>query len=225
MKAIIFDASTLITLAMNGLLEELKRLKEIFNGKFIITKEVRYEIIDRPIQIKRFELEAIELKDLMNLKVLEMPDAFGINDSEISRETQKLMQIINSTFEGNGEKIHLVDLGETSCLALSKILSDKKIKNVIAIDERTARMLAEKPENLKELFQKKLKVRITSNQNNYQHFQGFKVIRSAELVYVAYKKELVRWKGGNLLDALLYAVKFKGCSISDEEIAEIEKIR
>ena len=225
MKAIIFDASTLITLAMNGLLEELKELKQIFDGKFLITKDVKYEIIDRPSEIKRFALEALKLKELLNLNVLEMPNSLRISDSEISRETQKLINIANSTFEANGKKIHLVDLGETSCMALSKILSDKKIKNVLAVDERTIRMLAEKPENLKELFQKKLKVRIVPDRENYKYFQGFSFIRSAELVYVAYKKGLVRWKNGNLLDALLYAVKFKGCAISDDEIMGIEKIR
>ena len=46
-KIIIFDASTLITLVMNGLTEELRSLKKIFNGKFIITNEVKYEIVDK----------------------------------------------------------------------------------------------------------------------------------------------------------------------------------
>ena len=40
-KIIIFDASTLITLAMNGMFEEIKGLKKIFKGNFIITKEVK----------------------------------------------------------------------------------------------------------------------------------------------------------------------------------------
>jgi len=223
-KAIIFDASTLITLAMNGLLEELKKLKEHFKGKFIITKEVKYEIIDRPIKIKRFELEAIKLKYLFDQKILELPGVLGIKDSEISEEGGKLMEIANNTFEGNGKNIHLVDIGETSALALSKILDKKKISNVLAVDERTARMLSEKPENLKNLFQKKLKVRINSNQENYKHFQGLRFIRSAELVYVAHKKGLTRWKHEKVLDALLYAVKFKGCSISGHEIEEIKSI-
>ena len=39
--AIIFDASTLISFSMNGLLGELERLKGIFKGKFLITQEVK----------------------------------------------------------------------------------------------------------------------------------------------------------------------------------------
>ena len=43
-------------------------------------------------------------------------------------------------------------------------------------------------------------------------------------MYVAYKKDLIRWKQKNILDALLYSLKFKGCAISNEEINEIKKI-
>ena len=55
-KAIIFDASTIISFVMNGLVPEFRRLKENFKGKFLITSEVKEEIVDKPINIKRFEL-------------------------------------------------------------------------------------------------------------------------------------------------------------------------
>ena len=51
-KAIIFDSGTLISFSMNGLLPELRELKKIFNGKFLITKDVKREVIDKPIKIK-----------------------------------------------------------------------------------------------------------------------------------------------------------------------------
>ena len=223
-KIIIFDASTLITIAMNGLLEELRMLKKIFKGKFIIPNEVKYEAIDRPMKIKRFELEAMKLQNLLEEKVIELPASLSIDSAKISKETEILMSIANTTFEGNGKSIHLIDLGETACLVLSKILTEKKMPNVLAVDERTTRMLCEKPENLKQLFQKKLKVRIKSNQENYPHFEGFRFIRSSEIVYIAYKKKIIRWKNKDILDALLYGVKFKGCAISEDEIKEIKKL-
>jgi hypothetical protein len=223
-KIIIFDASTLITIAMNGLLEELKMLKKLFKGKFIIPEEVKYEIIDRPIKIKRFELEAMKLQNLLEDGIIELPSSLGIDSKRVSKETEVLMSIANTTFEGKGKNIHLIDLGETACLVLSKILDERKIQNVVAVDERTTRMLCEKPENLKELLQKKLKIRINSDQENYHHFAGFRFIRSAELVYFAYKKGIIRWKNKDILDALLYAVKFKGCAISEDEIQEIKKL-
>jgi hypothetical protein len=223
-KAIIFDASTLITFSMNGILEELRELKKIFKGKFIIPKEVKSEVIDKPLGIKIFELEGLKIRELLSDGVLEMPSALGIKDEEISRKTQEIMKIANSTFESKGENIHLLDLGETACLALSKILDEKGIKNVIAVDERTTRMLGENPENLRKLLNKKLHSEVRAKKDNYKFFEGFRFIRSAELVYLMYKKKLTRMGNGLLLDALLYAVRYRGCSISDEEIREMKEI-
>ena len=223
-KIIIFDASTLISLSMNGLFEEFKKLKSIFNGKFIITEYVKREIIDTPINIKKFELEALKIKQLLDKGVIELPKSIGIKDNEISKKTNEIMDIVNSSFQGNVKEIRLIDLGEASCLALGKILNEKNIVNVIAIDERTTRMLSERPENLKKLLEKKLHTKVSYKKERVKFFSDFKIIRSAELVYIAYKKGLVNLSDGNVLDALLYAVKFKGCSISDDEIREIKKL-
>ena len=126
---------------------------------------------------------------------------------------------------GREKEIHLISSGEASCLALGKLLDGKRINNIIAIDERTMRMLVEKPENLQKLLQRKLHTKVIIKKKNFSAFKGFKIIRSAELVYIAYKKGLVKLKNGQtVLDALLWAVKFKGCSISNDEIAEIKKI-
>ena len=224
-KAIIFDASTLISLSMNGLLDELKDLKSIFKGHFIITANVRKEVIDKPIEKKRFELEAVRIEQLVRDKVLEYPEVFGVSEQEINSRTTELVNIANSLFYGNGKNIHILDEGEVSCLTLSKILTYKKISNVIAVDERTLRVIGEKPQNLKKILQKKLHTSIRINKNNFQMFEGFRFIRSAELMYVAWKKGLIDVKSPKTLDALLWAVKFKGCSITDEEIREIEGLK
>ena len=224
-KAIIFDASTLISFSMNGLIEEIKALKGIFkDGHFIITNEVKGEVIDRPIKIKRFELEALKIKSMLDQGILEMPSAIGVKDSEISTKTNEILELANKTFTGGDREIKILHLGECSCLALAGILNKQGIQNAIAVDERTTRMLIEKPENLKKLFQKKFHTKIFSDPKNFKFFKGFNVIRSTELAYVAYKKGLVRLKNGIVLDALLYALKFKGCAISNEEIQEIEKL-
>ncbi|VVB83017.1 Uncharacterised protein [uncultured archaeon] len=223
-KAIVFDSGTLINFAMNGLFQEFRELKKIFNGKFLITREVKQEIIDRPLTIKRFELEALRLKELLEENVLEMPSAFGIDENKISKMTKDFLDVSNDTFFGRETAIHIIDLGEASCLALSKLLDEKNIKNVISVDERTVRVLSEKPENLLALLQKKLHVGITVKKENFKFFQGYRFIRSAELMYILYKKGIMKLKNHNVLDALLYAVKFKGCSITDEEINEMEKL-
>ena len=209
---------------MAGLIPELKELKKIFKGKFIITKEVKSEIIDRPLTIKRFELEAMMLQELIDSGILEMPSSLNVSDAEIMEKTVQIMNIANNTFTGKERNIHLIDLGESSCLALSRILTEKKIENIVVVDERTTRLLGEKPENLKKYMESKLHFSLSENKSNYKFFQGFKFIRSTELMYVAYKKGIIKIKNKNLLDALLYALKFKGTAISDDEINEIKRI-
>ena len=85
-------------------------------------------------------------------------------------------------------------------------------------------MLCERPENLRDLFQRKLHTRINSKKENFKIFKGFSFIRSAELIYIAYKKDVLKLKDPAVLDAMLYALKFKGCAISDYEITEIKRI-
>ena len=226
MKVLIFDSSTLISFSMNGLLEELRKLKKQFNGKFLITSEVKYEVIDRPINVKRFELEALRVNQLLKENTLEMPESLGIKKEDISKETDKFLSMANSMFYSGKKSISLIQSGEASCLALSRILSKKKIPNLIAVDERTTRMLGEKPENLKKLLERKLHTGITLKKRNFEFFKGFRFIRSTEIIYVLWKKNLLELKDSiKVLDALLYSMKFKGCAISEDEIKEIKRIK
>ncbi len=225
-KAIIFDSGTLISFSMNGLTDEIKKLKSIFKGKFLITNDVKREIIDKPLTIKRFELEGLRLKQLLSEGVLEMPSSLEVKDNDITKKSNEILGMVNSIFVGkDGKNIHIIDTGETSCLALSHILTGKKIENVIAIDERTTRMLVENPEGLQNYLERKMHIRINSKKENLEYCKQFKIIRSTELIYVAYKKGLINLKGENVLDALLYAMKFKGAAISNDEISEIKKLK
>jgi len=224
-KAIVFDAGVLITFSMNGILGKIKELREIFDGEFIVTDQVKYEVVDKPISIKRFEFEALNVKRLIDDKIIKTPQDLGISKIEIDKRTEKILAISNKTFFERGKPIKIIHNGEASSLALSSILNEMKIMNVIAIDERTARLLCEKPDNLTALFQEKFHSRITANKENYKYFKEFQFIRSSELIYLAFKKGFFDLKDHDtVLDALLYAVKYKGCAISHEEIEEMKKI-
>ncbi len=223
-KAIIFDSGTLISFAMNGLLPELVKLKEAFNGKFIISFEVKDEIIDRPLDIKKFELQAMKLNDLLNKKVLETPDSIGITQKEISKITLELLNKANNLLFSRKRDVKIISLGETSCLALSKILSQNNVDNLIASDERTVRVLCENPGNLKDLMERKMHTKVEFKKENFEDFKGFKFIRSTELIYIVYKKRLIDLNDKRLLDALLWALKSTGCAISIEEIEEIKSL-
>ncbi len=223
-KAIIFDAGTLISFSMNGMLDIVEKLKEIFDGEFLITEDVRHEIIEKPIKIKRFELEALKLKHLIDKNILNFPGVFGIKDDEITQKTNEIIDMANTTFKTDKGPVKLIDRGETSCIALSDILDKKGIKNVIAVDERTTRMLIEAPLSTKKYLERRLHTKVSVEKKALDFFKKFKVIRSTELIYVAHKKNLIKMKDPQALDAMLYAVKYKGAAISKEEIEDIKKL-
>jgi len=224
MKALIFDSGTLITLSMNCLLDIIRELKKGFDGKFLITKDVKYEIVDRPLNIKKYKLGALRLKSLIDDKTLEFPDSLDIKDGDISRLTNEILKSSNSTFYTEKRAIHIIDQGEASILALNFLLKKKGINVLIAMDERTTRMLSEKPDNLKNLLEYKLHTKLKQNRSSEEFFKLLNFVRSTELIYVAFKKGIIKNQSKEMLDAMLYGAKFKGASISGDEIKEIERL-
>lgn len=224
MKVLIFDSSSLINFVMNGSTDILVSLKKEFDGKFIIPHSVKREIIDRPIKIKQYELGALKAKFLMDKKIIELPESIGLDHNYISEISQVILKGANKVFSTKNEFLHIIHEGEASCLALSIIAKEKGIENVVVIDERTTRMLGERPENLKKLFEKKFHTNIKMSEENLPKINKIKFIRSSELMYIAWKKKLISLDNEKVLDALLYATKYKGASISSEEIEEIENL-
>ena len=224
MKVLIFDSGTLINFSMNGFLYLLGDLKKQFDGKFIITRAVKYELIDRPINVKRFELGALRVQQLIDSGVLEMSSSLGVPEDIINKKTTELMNVANQCVRVRGKWIKIISEAETSCLALSSELTKKGIENLIGVDERTIRILSEKPQNLEKLMKRKLRSRVELSHTNIEAFKGYRYIRSSELVYVAYKKGLLHVKGKKALEAAVYATKFKGASISYDEVNILKKL-
>jgi len=220
-KHLIFDSGPLINFAMNGLLPVFIKLKKEFKGNFLITKEVKQEVIDTPLEIKRFELEALQMKKLFEENIIQHANITEKQVDELRNKREEIMRIANSTFFSNKKAIHLLDKGECAALALSLILKEP---NVLVIDERTTRMLCEAPENLRKLLEKKLHTKVEVNKKNYEFFNKFKIIRSAELAYIACKKSLCEIKDPKILEAMLFGLKFRGCSISEEEIISMKRL-
>ena len=147
-----------------------------------------------------------------------------ISNSELEKETKKILEIANSSFrsEQYDDKIHLIDSGEASCLAFSNLCG---CDSAVVIDERTTRMLTEDPEDLKELMERKLHSKIKIDKNVIKNLKDLRFIRSSELLYIAYQRNLFDFKKDKiLLDALLYGVKYKGAAISSKEIEEIKRM-
>jgi hypothetical protein len=225
MKVLVFDSGPLINLSMNGLLYLLEDFKKEFPEiKFIITNQVKYEVLDRPIKVQRFELGALRIQRLLNNKTLELPESLNISSKEIDKRTKPLLDEANKLINLKYHPIEIVSEGEISCLALSQILTEKDIENIIGIDERTTRTLAEDPKNLEDVISRKLHKKVKLANKDFNPFKQFKFIRSTELVYVAVKKGIAKIKDPKALEAMIYATKFKGASISWDEIKTLKKL-
>lgn len=222
-KVLILDAGPIINLSMNGLLEIFEKINQ--SGVTIaITHYVYQEVVDRPSHIPRFELGALRIKELVEKGTIKFATDLGLAQAEIESETQRWLKIANSTIRSENHFIEVVSIAEISCIAVSALLNKKNIENVIGIDERTTRILFEKPENLRELMSSKLHRNITLHTKELENTRQFKFIRSSELVFMAYKKGIIQIKDKHALEALLYATKFKGCAISWEEIEQLKKL-
>ena len=227
MKALVFDTSSIITLSLNNLLYILPELKQRFSGQFFITEAVRKEIIDNPMHSRKFKLEALQIQQLI------LDGTIEIYGQSIEKQTQQLLDLSNQIFKTSGNYIKLVDKAEVEALALANLL-----QAVYVVDERTMRMLVEDAEGLREIFQRKLHTTVAIDKNKLQELQKVvkvNIIRSSEIATTAYSlgilSKLTRKDHlsnenlkEQLLDGLLWGLKLNGCSISEQEIKEIEKI-
>lgn len=223
MKYLIFDAGPIISITMNGMLPILEKLKSVFDGEFILTPQVKKEVFGNPIKIKKFKLEALQVKNIIDRGIFKMSNEI-IPSQKLDKETKRILKLTNGILRTTetGEKIKIVHEGEASCLAFASLCNSD---NVIAIDERTTRMLTEAPGNLENMMEKKLHTPLSSELSLLNDLKKFKFIRSAELLFIAYKKKLYGMENDkDLLDALLYGVKFKGCAISSTEIEEMKRM-
>ena len=226
MKYLVFDAGPIITLTLNGMLGVIEKLKEDFDGEFVLTPAVKREVVDKPMRIKKFKLEALQVQSLIDRGIFKMSGDI-LKDQRLVREMNRIEKAANGVLRTTetGEKIKLIHDGEVACLAFA---SSVKGDSVIVIDERTTRMLSEAPERLEDMMERKLHTPLDSTLSLIDGWKNFKFIRSAELLYIAWKKDLILPVSGKrdkeLLDALLYGAKFKGCAISSVEIEEMKRL-
>ena len=227
MKSLIFDAGPVISLAMNNLLWTLDPLKRKFGGKFYITDAVRKEIVDRPLETKKFKFEAIQVERMLEKGTLEI-----IDNGFIRENTPNFLNTANQIFKAYKDYyMRIVHFAEMSVLAAAMSLNS----DAVAIDEKTTRFLIENPRKIAEILKKTLHTSVSINENNLKEFnniaKGLKTIRSVELVAVAYELGILNDyitklpdARKNLLESVLWGVKLNGCAVSKDEIAQIMRI-
>ncbi|MEM4605584.1 MAG: hypothetical protein QW103_00910 [Candidatus Pacearchaeota archaeon] len=222
MKYLVFDSGPLISLTLSGILEILEKIKkQITEIEFVLTPQVKIETIEKSKINKKFSLEAFKLERLIEKKVFSLSSNF-VSDNELSKETQKVLSFSKQLIKVYGQNVQLIQEGEASCIAFAKIAKEKSL---IVSDERTVRLITESKEILKEMMEKKLHTQVFLNEKNFKFFKDLKYIRSSELVFYAFEKGLIDLeKKSEILEALLYSLKFNGTAISNKEIEEAKNL-
>ena len=105
-RKIFFDTVLIITLVMSRLIWILPELKKRYGGKFYITPSVKRELITRPMDIKRFQFEALQALKLINDGVLEVYE--DVPEKEVAR----LHAIANCSFKIGNQNMEVVQSGE-----------------------------------------------------------------------------------------------------------------
>ena len=215
---IVFDSGVLITFSETcflGLFQDLKN--EL--GEFIITKGVLDESVTKAKKTMRFKLSGLRIEEKIDDSVFTISDS----NKELNDATKNILDITNSMFLINNRPLKIIHLGEAQRFAFSCIPKETHL----AVDERTTRMLIEQPHALLKILKRKNKTNnITFNEDKYLKFKeiigNVNAIRSVDLLAFAYKKELLKklYLNKENLKASLYAFKFRGCSVSFEEINE-----
>jgi hypothetical protein len=229
MKALIFDSGPIISLTLNNLLWILEPLQHRFEGKFYITEAVKKEIIDHPLQTRRFKFEAFQVLKMIKEGVIEVYDS-----PTLHQQTSQALDLANTIYAIKGQRLKMLHYAEMSVLIACKELS----ANAAVVDERTTRLLLENPTRIAELLQKRMHAtpfvdapRLSAIRSQ---FKGLHIIRSTELAAIAYEKGILKdyvadssWvehPKQELLESILWGLKMNGCSIPEKEINQLLKI-
>ncbi|MBI3033341.1 hypothetical protein HYY69_07740 [Candidatus Woesearchaeota archaeon] len=230
-RALVFDTGPIISLTINNLLWLLEPLKERFRGAFYITPHVYEELIDRPLETKRYKFEALQVLPIISRGIIDT-----ISEPEMKQKTEYLLNLMNTCFYIDTIALTLVHFAEIETLACALITGAE----TVVIDERTARKFIEDPFSLQKTLEKKLQKKITMNtpclQKVQQELKGLQVIRSFDLIMIAYElglldryildeeKNVIKNLDKAVLEGALWGVKLNGCSARDDEIEQAVRL-
>jgi len=222
-KIIFFDAGPIISLVMARLIWILPKLKEQFGGKFYITPAVKRELVERPMKVRRFEFEALQVLKLIREGVLE------IYEEVPYKKAKELENLADTSFRIKNRNLDIIQSGEMEAVASALKIGAEGI----VMDERTLRLFIENSLEMEKLLEIRFKEDVIPDHKRIKQFsqqlQGIKIIRSIELVGVAYKLGILdeyipKLKDGRriLLDAVLWGTKFNGCAVTVRELNEMK---
>lgn len=222
--ALFFDAGPIISLVVSRLSWILPELKKKYSGNFYITPAVQRELVERPLAVRRFEFEALQVMKLIREGTLQLYSQVPLE------KVSELQQLANSSFSIENRTMEIIQSGEIESVASALQMNDA----TVVMDERTLRLFIENRQEMKKLLEHRFQKEVSVDQQNMKKFsdqlQKIKIIRSVELVGVAYKLALLdsyvplRKDGREiLLDSVLWATKYNGCAVTEHEIEEMKE--
>lgn len=230
-KVLVFDTGPIISLTINNLLWVLNGLKEKFQGEFYITPAVYDELINKPLTTRKYKLEALQVLPYITKGTLKI-----YNNLPIIQIAKDIDELANHSFSIAGTDLQIVHKGEIEAVATAIFLK----ANAIVIDERTTRHLLENPEKIARHMEKTIHQPVLINWEKVdalkKMFGDLKVIRSVELITIAFEKGLLNMYIEDaqtkivpnirqaVLEGALWGAKLNGCSVKEDEINDILKM-
>ena len=218
---IVFDSSTLISFSESCLVGALPFLKEKTGARFLITPEVRNEIVNRPLHVSAHAFSALRLRRLIDERVLEVAEP-----PQGTAET--LLSLANGLFVIKGGPVEIFQAGEAECVAFLAAGG----ADAIAVDEKTTRLLLEDPYKMLDKVRMEFRSKVDIDAEKLRQWRKLvgtaTVMRSSELLAIAAEKGYLREFGssqGEALHAALFSLKSAGCSLTTKELGEYSQVR
>lgn len=214
MKALSCDSSSIITLSTNCILWLLDK----FEADFFIAPYVMKEVVDNPLNTKRYGFEAMR-------NGLAVGKSLKVKKSD-PETRDRIIQLSNTLYMHKGKPIEIIQQGEADAVSMAL----KEGITTLLVDEKNTRLLIEDKELLRRVVEKRTNKSIEINSGSAGELEkitrGLKVIRSSELVAVAIRRGMFDWPYSrrDLAKNILTSLKYSGCAISSAEILELTNI-
>jgi len=224
-STIVFDTGPIISLTVTNLLWILEEFKMKFGTSFALPIGVKHELVDKPLETRRFKFEAIQVQRLLERNIFSL-----VPEENIRGRALELLRLANSLLSFKGKPIQIVQQGEMETLACAI----EYRASAVVIDERITRLLIENPLGLKNLMEKRLHMSLYLDMRVLkklkEELSNLIVFRSIELVTISFEVGIldplivhIPHAKRELLESVLWGVKLAGCSVGEDEINMIVK--
>ena len=207
---VVLDAGPLINLSNNCLLGIL----DYVPAEFHITPAVYREVYAHPKTKRMYAWSATLINEFLGKRV----KVTSLSARDLSL-VEHLDRVLNSVFFSHRGPIRILQRGELESVVLAE-----RLDGVVMMDERTMRLVIEDVEALRRRLSRKIhgwvKVDERRLEEAREYIRDLFVVRSVDIVAYAYEKGYFHaFKDPKeALRSALYALKYGGCAVSEEEI-------